>query len=372
MKILHLGKYYPPYFGGIERVNFDLVEELNKCGIETDVLCFNDRANDLIEEKQYKIFRANNLFTAFSTPFSLSYIRIFKKIHHQYDIVHIHLPNPGATLALQSVSFKGKIVVHWHSDIIKQKILKRFYAPFQKALLKRADSIVVTSPPYLEGSKDLMPFRHKCLVIPLGINKHEFSSDEDFFNSLRESYAGKKIIFSLGRLIYYKGFSYLVEAAKDLPDNYIILIGGTGEMENELQNLIHEQRLDSKVKLIGKIRGDDLGSYFQLCDVFCLPSIEKSEAFGLVQIEAMSFGKPIVSTNIAESGVPWINENGKTGITVNPKSPAELSQAIKTIVTDLSLSKKLGENGRLKYQSEFTVGRMTDKTIELYRKLLRK
>ena len=372
MKILHLGKYYPPYFGGIEKVNFDLVEELNKCSITTDVLCFNDGTNGLIKEKHYKIYRANNLFTAFSTPFSLSYIKIFKRIHHQYDIVHIHLPNPGATLALQSVNFKGKIVVHWHSDIIKQKILKRFYVPFQKALLKRADSIVVTSPPYLEGSKDLMPFKHKCHVIPIGINKHDLFSDEDFLNSLKEAYAGKKIIFSLGRLIYYKGFNYLVEAAKDLPDNYIILIGGVGEMEKELKSMIHEQGLESKVKLIGKIGDNDLGSYFQICDVFCLPSIEKSEAFGVVQIEAMSFGKPVISTNIADSGVPWINENGKTGITVHPKNPAELSQAIKTIVTDLSLSKKLGENGRLKYQNEFTVGKMTDKTIELYRKLLGK
>ncbi len=370
MKILHLGKYYPPYFGGIEKVNFDLVEELNKNNVSTDVLCFNDEFVDVVEEKNYIIYRAINLVTAFSTPFSLSYYRILKRIHHVYDIIHIHLPNPGGAIALQSVNFKGKIVVHWHSDIIKQKILKHFYAPFQKALLKRAACIVVTSPPYLEGSDDLKPFKNKCKVIPIGINKNDFILNDDFLEILKSRYLHKKVIFSVGRLIYYKGFNYLIEAAKYLPDDYIILIGGTGELENELAILIKEFRVESKVELLGKISFNDISSYFELCEVYCLPSCEKSEAFGVVQIEAMSFGKPLVSTNILNSGVPWINKNENTGLIVAPKNSKELALAIKRIISDPILAKEYGNNGKLKYLQEFTIEKMVASTIELYQNLL--
>ncbi len=370
MNILHLGKYYPPYFGGIEKVNFDLVEELNKNNIPTDVLCFNDELVDVVEKRNYTIYRAVNLVTAFSTPFSFSYYKILKRIHHLYDIVHIHLPNPGGAIALQSVNFKGKIVVHWHSDIIKQTTLKNFYAPFQRALLKRAASVIVTSPPYLEGSDDLKPFKNKCKIIPIGINREEFVPNDKFLATLKNSYSGKKVIFSLGRFIYYKGFNYLIEAAKYLPDDYIILIGGTGELENALALLIEQLHLESKVKLLGKISFENIGSYFQLCDVFCLPSCEKSEAFGVVQIEAMSFGKPVVSTNILNSGVPWINRNEKTGLIVPTKNPKELAHAIKTIISDPNLAKQYGDNGQLKYLQEFTIEKMVGSTIQLYHDIL--
>ena len=126
MKVLHLGKYYPPHFGGIERVNYDLVESINQQGICADVLCFNDSSISLYEEGKYKIYRAANLFTLRSTPFSISLLKILRQIHQNYDIIHLHLPNPMGAIALQLVNFKGKIVIHWHSDIIRQKTLKKF------------------------------------------------------------------------------------------------------------------------------------------------------------------------------------------------------------------------------------------------------
>lgn len=369
MKILHLGKYYPPYFGGIEKVNYDLVEGLNKMGCSTDVLCFNHQKADSFEKKDYRIYRASQLFTLKSTPFSYSLFKILRNIHHQYDIIHIHLPNPIGTIALQSISFKGKIVVHWHSDIVKQKVLKVFYAPFQTALLKRADRIIVTSPPYLEGSTDLKKYKNKCEIIPIGIDETELKCDEQFLSSLHETYKDKKIIFSLGRLIYYKGFNYLIEAAKDLPDNYMILIGGTGELYDELWTQIKTNHLESRVKLLGKIPANEIACYFNLCDLYCLPSCEKSEAFGVVQLEAMSFGKPIISTNIPFSGVPWINEHGNTGLVVPPKSSAALSEAIKLILSDQKARENFGLLAHNKFLAEFTAEKMCQRTIQLYESL---
>jgi rhamnosyl/mannosyltransferase len=369
MKILHIGKYYPPHFGGIERVNFDLVEGLNQQGIYTDVLCFSDSSTDLNEDGNYKIFRASHIFTIRSTPFSISLFKTLKKIHRDYDIIHLHLPNPVGALALQSINFKGKIVLHWHSDIIRQQLLKKLYAPFQKALLKRADRIIVTSPPYLDGSADLKAFKSKCVVIPIGINEPE-SPDQNFLSELKNKYFSKKIIFSLGRLIYYKGFDYLIEAAKELSDDYLILIGGTGELYKELSSLIVENNLSEKVKLLGKIPSHQIAAYFELCDLYCLPSCERSEAFGIVQIEAMSYGKPVISTNIPYSGVSWINDHQYTGLIVPPKNPKALAEAIQSILTDPEICYRYGINARTKFKTEFTVDKMCQKTISLYESLL--
>jgi rhamnosyl/mannosyltransferase len=371
MKVLHIGKYYPPHFGGIERVNFDLVESLNKQGICADVLCFNDSSADLYENRNYKIFRAAHLFTLRSTPFSVSIFKILKRIHQNYDIIHLHLPNPIGAIALQLVNYKGKIVIHWHSDIIRQRVLRKLYSPFQKALLKRADRIIVTSPPYLEGSEDLREFTTKCVVIPIGINQPELP-DENLLNELKRNYSNKKVIFSLGRLIYYKGFNYLIEAASELPDDYLILIGGTGEMYKELSKKIIKNGLTKKVILLGKIPSDQIAAYFELCVLYCLPSCERSEAFGIVQIEAMSHGKPVISTRIPYSGVPWINDHESTGLTVQPKNSKALADAIQRLLSDFETCEGYGYNAREKFRTEFTVEKMCGKTIDLYKSFLAK
>jgi len=368
-RVLHIGKYYPPHFGGIERVNFDLVESLNKHGIRTDVLCFNDSADDKFEDGNYRIYRASNLFTLRSTPFSFSLFKTLKQIHRNYDIIHLHLPNPIGAIALQMINFKGKIVLHWHSDIIRQKILRKFYSPFQKSLLNRANRIIVTSPPYLDGSEDLKAFKSKCMVIPIGITEPELP-DQNFLSELKNKYSGKKIVFSLGRLIYYKGFNYLIEAAKELSDDYLILIGGTGELHEELSRQIVENSLSKKVKLLGKIPSFQISSYFELCDLYCLPSCERSEAFGIVQIEAMSHGKPIISTSIPYSGVSWINDHDYTGVVVPPKNPKALAKAIQITLSNPEICDRYGNNARKKFKAEFTVDKMCQKTTYLYESLL--
>lgn len=368
MRVLHIGKYYPPFFGGIEKVNFDLVETLNQEGVKTDVFCFNHNKGSEHSNNGYNIYRTGVLITKFSTPISFSVFKDIRTIYKQYDIIHIHMPNPTAAIAFQFLSFKGKIVLHWHLDIVKQKLIKIGYKPFQTHILKKADAIITTSPDYLENSKDLKPYRHKCHVIPLGINDSYLFENLEFRKKLTLDYQQKKIVFSLGRLIYYKGFEYLIDTAKYLESDTIILIGGVGPLEAKLQKRIKEMNLQGKVKLLGKVPKYELAEYYIRADVFCLPSIERSEAFGIVILEAMACSCPIISTSIG-SGTSWVNQHQETGLVVPPKDPRELAKAIKHITQSPHLKEKFSHNARKRFENNFKLKQMTQKTVNLYHSL---
>ena len=368
MKVLHIGKYYPPFFGGIEKVNFDLVETLNQKGVDTDVFCFNHEAGSKLTTDRYKIHRTGVWITKFSTPISLSIFKDLREIYKDYDIIHIHMPNPTAALAFQFLPFKGKIVLHWHLDIVKQKLVKIGYNVFQTHILKKADAIIATSPDYLESSKDLKPYRHKCHVIPLGIDASYLTENLEFREKLALEYKNKKMVFSLGRLIYYKGFEYLIDAAKRLDSDTIILIGGIGALKEKLQKKIEDNNLQEKVKLIGKIPSNQLAEYYNRADVFCLPSIERSEAFGIVLLEAMACGCPLISTSMG-SGTSWVNTHQKTGLVVPAKNSEELAKAIKLINENKELKEKFSKNAYERFQQNFKLEQMAQKTLDLYHNL---
>ena len=371
MKILHIGKYYPPSFGGIEKVNYDIVEGLNAEGIQTDVLCSNHTKGNVFTNDTYKIYRTHTLKVIASTPLSYSFINTLKKIQNEYDIIHIHLPNPMANLAVFLTRPKAKIILHWHSDIIKQRKLMILYKPLLDWLLRKATSIVVTSPTYVEGSSTLKKYKDKITCIPIGVDGNELTIKRSVFDNLKEIYKDKKIIFTLGRLVYYKGFEYLIEASKSLPDDTIILIAGIGELKDKLQKQIHSYNLEDKVKLLGKIPFEELGAYYQLCDIFCLPSTERSEAFGVVQIEAMAFGKPVISTSIKGSGVDWVNLNNISGIVVPPKDANKLAEAIIELLTDEKKYQQLSIGAKKRYEEEFTKEKMVEEFEKLYLKMVK-
>lgn len=369
MKILHIGKYYPPYFGGIEKVNFDLVEGLNQIGIKTDVICFNDKKETLIENNSYTVYRMSRLFEKFSLPFSFSYFFKLRAIINNYDIVHLHLPNPLAAFFVLFTNFRGKIVLHWHSDIIKQKFFKKIYAPFDYLIKQKANSIVVTSDNYLNNSDDLKGFKEKCSVIPIGIDPLELNVDKAFLEILKSRYVGKKIIFSLGRLIYYKGFEYLIEATKNLSDDTLVLIGGIGPLESKLKNLIKQNNLDHKVKLLGKIPFEYLGAYFQLANLFCLPSTHKSEAFGVVLIEAMSFGLPQVIFNIPGSGVSFVVKADYSGKIINKIHEKDLASELDLLISNEYLLHEYSKHSRERFKQNFTKNKMVFNFKALYQNL---
>lgn len=368
MRILQLGKFYPIH-GGVEKVMYDLMTGLTTAypeDVTCDMLCvaaspqpgiikLNDHATLYCAKLDKKLF---------STMLSSEIIYLVRKKCNDYDIIHIHHPDPMVALALKLSGYKGKIVLHWHSDILKQKLLLKFYRPLQNWLINRCDIIIGTSPKYLEESPHLRNYNKEKIAVPIGIDP--IIPDSDKVKRLRNKYPGKKIIFSLGRLVGYKGYRYLIDSAKYLPDDFIILIGGSGPLNEELEDQISVNSLDAKVKLLGRVSEHDLPSYYGACDVYVMSSIWKTEAFGIVQIEAMSCGKPIVATHIPESGVDWVNKDGYSGINVEPENPKAIADAILSITYNSETYRQYCTNSKLRYEEIFTLKQMVTGVRKIY------
>ncbi|EMJ7521486.1 glycosyltransferase [Providencia rettgeri] len=370
MNILQLSKYYKPYCGGVESVVADLSEGLILRGHTINVLAIGNSSSNKPEIiKGVHVTRAKECFNIAQTSISFEYIKLTTKYFNDCDIVHLHLPNPLANIAYL-VAFilnkrKPKLIIHWHSDIIKQKKLLILYKPLLNWLLNKADIIIVTSKVYLDCSKQLSMFKHKCKVVPIGIDSLIDLSSQERTELIKNKYNNSKIIFSLGRHIYYKGFEYLILAAKNV-DNAIFLIGGSGPDTEKYRELIRKNNLEKKVFLIGRIEQKDLANYYRASTLFCFPSIEKSEAFGVVQLEAMSIGTPVISTNIQGSGVPWVNKNNVSGFICEPKDIESLSEHLNIIINNDHIRKKLSIGAKDRYVKHFTKNKMINDTESIY------
>lgn len=372
MKVLQIGKFYP-IRGGVEKVMFDMMMGLSQEHVYCDMLCAaaeQQQPGTILLNEYARVLCAPTRVKLAATMISPAMIFQLRKIRSEYDVIHIHHPDPMACLALFLSGYKGPVVLHWHSDILKQKTLLKLYRPLQNWLLRRARFIVGTTPVYVRESPFLQKVQCKVTSIPIGIS--EVKPGQEGVAGIRAKYAGKKIIFSLGRLVEYKGYEYLIKAARRLNDDCVVLIGGKGPLKEHLQDLIDEQGVADRVKLIGFIGDKELPDYFGACDLFCLSSIWKTEAFAIVQLEAMACGKPVVATNIPESGVSWVNRNGVSGLNVDPQNADALAEAIITILSDEQLYRRLSEGARQRYETLFTKKLMTENCLAMYQALLHK
>lgn len=303
-----------------------------------------------------------------ATMISPAMIVRLRKIASQYDIIHVHHPDPMAAVALLFSGYKGKVILHWHSDIQKQKYALKLYSPIQSWLIRRANLIVGTTPVYIASSPYLASVQDKCTYLPIGIEGIEWNQRR--VDEIRKRYSGKKIIFSLGRLVGYKGFKYLIDAANYLSDDYVILIGGSGKLFGELSEQIVANHLQNRVSLLGRVSDEDLPNYYAACDLFCLSSIQKTEAFAIVQVEAMSCHKPIVATNIPGSGVSWVNAHGVSGENVPIADSKTLAQALGKILMDKECYARYSSGAYERFQQNFKIDKMIDKCLDIYEKVL--
>ncbi|NAW51343.1 glycosyltransferase [Elizabethkingia argentiflava] len=371
MKILQLGKFYP-IRGGVEKVMYDLMLGLSEKRIYCDMLCASVEdypAGEIKINAYAQLMVVATKFKLAATMLAPDLVFKLRKIAHNYDIIHIHHPDPMACLALWLCGYKGKVLLHWHSDILKQKNLLKLYRPLQNWLINRADLIVGTTPVYVRESRFLQKVQHKIDYIPIGVTP--VKADSDQVKELKRQYYGKHLIFSLGRLVEYKGYEYLIRSAQYLDDKNHIVIGGKGPLMQLLEHLIEEIGVQHKVSLLGFMEDDQVCNYFEACDIFCLSSIWKTEAFGIVQIEAMSCAKPIITTRIAGSGVSWVNQHQISGLVVAPENPKALADAIQKIITDFQMKKRLSEGSKNRYEAYFTRAKMVDKSLKLYNKILK-
>ena len=370
MKVLQIGKFYP-IRGGVEKVMYDLMFGLAGRHVQCDMLCATteDHPAGILSVGDYaKVIAMPTEVKLAATTIAPKMIAKLREIAAEYDIVHIHHPDPMACLTLFLSGYQGKVVLHWHSDILKQKLLLRFYQMLQDWLIERADLIVGTTPVYVQDSPFLSKMQHKVDYIPIGVER--VVPDAGRMMEIRKKYGNKKLIFSLGRLVEYKGYEYLIRAAQYLDGEYQIVIGGKGPLYEELRLLIMRLGVQDRVELIGFVSDEDLAAYYGACDVFCLSSILKTEAFAIVQIEAMSCGKPVVSTHIPSSGVSWVNADGKSGLVVEVENPEALAQAFRAVTRDKETYEYLSSGSYDRYESHFTRDKMVSKCLDIYDRVL--
>lgn len=374
MKILQISNYYFPFIGGIEQVTRDCSDAL-KGEHEVKVFCFNHEKGDKIDEVDgVEIIRAGCFAKVASQSLSFSYGKLLKKTLREFapDVVIFHYPNPFAAhfLLKRLKRLKNcKLIVWWHLDITKQKILGKLFKGQNKRLLRRADKVVATSPKYIEGSRFLRSVREKCVVIPCCVNDSRMHPDAGVLaraEELKKENEGKTVCLAMGRHVPYKGIEYLVRASKLLDENFLVWIGGRGPLTEELKALAAD---DKKVTFLGRVENDELVSRILACDIFCFPSITKNEAFGIALAEAMAYGKPAVTFTIEGSGVNYVSLDGLTGIEVENRNVAAYAEAIKKLASDAQLRKTYGENAKRRVEELFTNEKFTQNVNDLLESL---
>lgn len=359
MKILQISNYYYPHIGGIEQVARDCTNALLS-EHEVKVFCFNhEKGNDKNSVDGVEVVRAGCFAKIASQSLSSSYGKLLKKTFKEFkpDVVIFHYPNPFGAHYLIRVLKKYpncKLVLYWHLDITKQKLLGKLFSGQTKRLLKRASKVLATSPNYIDGSKFLPAYKEKCEVVSCCVNDDRMTvseSDISLAESIKMRNEGKTVCFAIGRHVPYKGLEYLVKASRFLDDGFRIYIGGTGPLTDSLKKLADG---DSKITFLGRVADDELKAYLIACDIFCFPSVTKNEAFGIALAEAMSMAKPAVTFTIEGSGVNYVSLNGVTGIEVENGNSKEYAEALKLLASNEDLRKKYGEAAKQRVQELFT------------------
>lgn len=366
LEVLHVGKFYPPHMGGIETHLEGLCRELRK-SVDVQVVVANDH-RFAIEETldSVPVARVPTWLTLASTP--LAPAMVAKLRAYQGEILHLHLPNPMAVMAYLASGYRGSVVVTYHSDMVRQKVLGPLFEPWLHAALRRSSAIIATSPNYVRTSHVLARHQERCHIIPLGTAIESFGRcDPSAVASVRREY-GERLIVSVGRLVYYKGFEYLIRAMAQVSGK--LLIVGDGPLRNRLGALASEVGVADRVFLLGKIDHDRLVACYHAAQVFVLASVARSEAFGIAQIEAMAAGLPVVNTNL-DSGVPFVSVHESTGLTVPPADPDRLAVAINRLLDNPNLRHAFGRMARLRARQEFSVEVMARRTLSLYEEIAR-
>jgi rhamnosyl/mannosyltransferase len=287
------------------------------------------------------------------------------------DVTVLHEPNPVALVSDCVTLGRGPLVVWFHSEVVRpQWKYALLYRPFLRRVLTRAARIVVSSPRLAEHARELADFRHKCVVIPFGLNTEHLAPTPELLAraaATAAEYPGPRMLF-VGRLVPYKGVDVLIDAMPNIKATCVIV--GDGPLRPTLEARAEARGVASRVRFLGGVSDSELAAHLHACDLFVLPSVTRQETFGVVQLEAMACGKPVVSTNL-ETGVPWVNQHETTGLIVPPGDPVALAQEVTRLLDDPELRARYGAAGRARVASQFTVPAMTRATTAMYEEIVR-
>jgi len=370
MRILMATKYYPPVVGGIEAHVRDLSEGLVAAGHQVRVICSNTERRFVQEViNGVEVIRLPRLFEKAATPIARHYGEVLKIESEHSDIIHFHFPYPWGEFQwlFKHPDRLAPYVVTYHTDIVRQKTALEFYRPFLRRFLAKAQLIMASSPQLIEYSSFLQPEEEKCRQVDFGLKLDHIADNETATTraaQLRKMIDSERpIVLFVGRLVYYKGVDVMVDSMPMVDAEFVVV--GSGPLADEMVQRAEALGVADRLHMMGRASDEDLAAWYHAADVFVLPSVETSEAFGLVQIEAHAAGTPVVST-LLESGVPYANLDGVTGFSVTVNDSQALADGINKLITDPALAQKLGAQAKERALTQFNIPTMVDRVTQVY------
>lgn len=367
MKILHVFKVYHPVVGGIQNHIQVLSEELVKDpNFEVEVLATNVESSSVTQRIQgVKVIKAGRIAEVASTPISISLLKYMREA--KPDILHLHFPYPLGELGSLFLCKCDKVVLTYHSDIVKQKLWLYLYMPFLKRALKKAKVIIASNPNYVRTSIMVRNYRNKIEIIPFGIDLERFEKvNQSKVNAIKDTNDGPIVLF-VGRLCYYKGIKYLLQASKEVKAKFFLV--GDGPLRSELEGYIKENNLYRKISLLGEVDEEDLSCYYKAADLLVLPSTHRSEAFGIALLEGMACGLPLITTELG-TGTSFVNIHNRTGLVVPPCDSEALRQAINHVLNNKHVRLKFAQEAKGRVRREFSKEKMAQSIKNLYYRVL--
>lgn len=358
LRVLHIGKFYPPVPGGIERVVQSLCH-VARGRLDSRVLAFNTTAQTVCETVDgIPVTRVGTWGAAGSVSIAPAFFAHLRK--PDADVIILHEPNPWALLSFAAVRPRVPFAIWFHSEVVRPKLqYDLFYAPIARPAYRDARRFVVSSPMLAQQAAALSPFRDRVTVVPFGIDVDRWAPDAALqarAERLRRD-AGRPVVLFAGRHVPYKGLPVLIEAAAPL-DVHVAVIGD-GPMRAEWEAVAARQRGRASFAFHGEVGDDELRAHLLASRMLVLPSVTRAETFGFVQLEAMASGTPVISTALP-TGVPWVNESG---IVVPPNDVAALRAAIAKLAVDGGLAARLGANGLARARTEFSLAAMRERIV---------
>lgn len=367
MRVLIVYKDYFPVLGGIENHIRYLAEGLRSSGVDARVLVTNTADRTARETiGGVPVTKCARLGRLSSAPLSLAFVRAFRTLAREVDLVHLHMPYPPAELT-QLAFGAGPFVVTYHSDIVRQRLMGALYTPFARRLLHKARAVSVSNPNYINRSRLLGRVADKCTVIHHGIDLTRFTGIE---RETAPPTNGPPTILAVGKFRHYKGFDVLIRAMRDTPRARAVLVGA-GPMDAAWRSLARELRLGERVTFAGEVDDAGLLEHYRNADLFVLPSVNRAESWGTVLIEAMASGLPVISTELG-TGTSYINQNGMTGCVVPPNDSQALAGAVNKLLGDPHRRHAMGQAARQRALDEFGIERMIRDTRAWYAGAIRR
>lgn len=367
MHVLHVYRtYFPETQGGLEETIRQICLNTRRHGIESRVLCPSPTVVPrVVRREEAAVYRCRLDGEVASCSLSREAFPMLRRLLRWADLVHYHFPWPLADVLHFSSGVRTPTVLTYHSDIVRQRVLSRLYAPLMNRFLRSVDRVVCTSPNYLATSAVLKRLGDEVDVVPIGLDPASYPEPtEDMLTRARAEYGDGFFLF-VGVLRYYKCLHILLEAAEGAP--YRIVIVGSGPDEAQLKRQAAKLRL-TNVTFVGHVDDATKVALIRLCRGVVFPSYLRSEAFGVTLLEGAMNGKPMITTE-AGSGTSHVNVDGETGIAAEPASAPSFRNAMDRLHADPDLAARLGAGARQRFDRLFTGRLMGDRYADIYQSL---